>query len=137
MALTATLGVVVGSTAASINQANKAEAAQRESRAVSTATQKIQDRNMLKQKQRELMIRSAQIKQAATSSGVSASSGEIGALGGLQTMYSGLMAQITGQQKAADAITNLNDKAAAYQQRSRNYAAVSNLASQSFSLFNS
>lgn len=120
--------IIAVATVASVVEERKAGETQKESNAVSTASQKIQDRNALKQKQREQTIRAAQIKQAASSTGVSMSSGEIGALGGLQTMYSGMVAQMKGQEKAADAITALNNKRAGALSRSNTYQAVNSLA---------
>lgn len=121
-------GIIAVATVGSAVEERKAGKAQREANAVSNASQKVQDRNTLKQKQRELAIRNAQIQQSASNTGVSMSSGELGALGGLQTMYSGMLAQLQGQQKTADAITALNNKRAGALSRANTFQAINGLA---------
>lgn len=134
MAVTAAVVAVAG-TGYSIVQGNKAAATQRESNRVANATQKIQDRNLLKQKQREQAIRAAQIRQAASSTGVAESTGEIGALGGLSTIYSGMVAQMQGQQAAADGMTALNNKSATQMNRARTGQGLANLSLSVYSAF--
>lgn len=137
MAVTAALtGILVTTTAATIDSQNKARRVQKEANAVGTASQLTADRNALKQKQREQRIRAAQIQQSASNTGVSASSGEIGALGGLQTMYSGLVSQVQGQQNAANAMTDLNNTAARYNSQASTYSALGNLALSGYSAYN-
>jgi len=130
------VGTSVGSTVGSIDAQNKARRAEKEANAVATAAQKTQDRNMLKQKQREQRIRAAQIQQSAANTGVTGSSGEFGALGSLQTMYSGLIAQVQGQQNASDAITALNNKRSNYISQSNTFQAFGNLMNNSYNIFN-
>lgn len=134
MAVTAAI-VLVASTAASIDSQNKARKAEKESNAVGTAAQKTADRNALKQKQREQRIRAAQIQQSASNTGVSGGSAEFGALGGLQTMYSGLVAQMQGQQNAADAMTALNNTRSRYMSQASTYQAVGSLAMSGYGVY--
>jgi len=134
MAVTAAV-FTVASTGASIYSQNKARQAEKESNAVGTAAQKTADRNAIKQKQREQLIRAAQIQQSASNTGVTGSSGELGSLGGLQTMYSGVVAQIQGQQNAADAITALNNTRSRYLSQASTYQGISSLAMTSYGLY--
>lgn len=135
MAVTAAITTVVA-TGASVYSQNKARQAEKESNAVGTASQKVADRNALKQKQREQLIRSAQVQQAASNTGVTGSSGEFGAFGALQTMYSGLVSQIQGQQKAADAMTALNNTRSRYMSQASTYNSLGNLAMQGYGAYN-
>jgi len=92
--------------------ASKAKKVAAESNAVSRAEQQAQQGQNTRAQVREERIRRAQILQQSANTGVSGSSGEAGALGGLQTTIGSNLAAATRSGNAAIAITNLNQKAA-------------------------
>jgi hypothetical protein len=86
--------------------AKRAEAAQREGRAITMAQQKINDRRMRRVKAKEMRQRQAAIQQQAEGGGVSGSSGPINAMNALTSnTFSAFGAQREGA-KSASGVSN-------------------------------
>lgn len=112
----------------SVHSGERSASKQREAGRVGTASQKISDRQALRQRQRETRIRQSQMMQSASNSGIGTSSGAIGAVGSLDTQYAALRASQTGQQFAAESMSQLNNSAAQSQFKSQIAGQVSGLA---------
>lgn len=108
--LSAVAGVVGGMAQAKATK--KAAAAQKESNEIQTAQQKVTSQESKRSKIREQRVRRAQILQASENVGVQDSSGQVGAIGALDTNLSGRFGQSVGQSKTNEGINKQNQIAA-------------------------
>lgn len=117
MGLSAILGVaslvasVVGGIAQR-KQAKKAARAQREASATARAQQANAEARDRRQKVREERLRRAKIIQTSFNTGVSGSSGELGAVSALGTNVGDVVGASRGDTVAADRVSALNQQAA-------------------------
>lgn len=132
MAVTAAVAAVVGTTASVVGQA-KSASAQREAGRISSAQQRIEDRNTRREQARQERIRRAQILQSGEALGTTGSSTESGAISSLSTQVSANSARLEGQSTAAQAITAQNQNAANAQVVGTLGRGVQTLGSQAFS----
>lgn len=114
--LLSAVATVVGAVAQA-NAAKEAAAAQRESNEISGAQQKVNSTESKRSKVRETRVRRAQILAQSENVGVADSSGEVGAIGALNTNLSGVFGQSAGQSNSNEGINTQNQKAADAQSR--------------------
>tara|TARA_R110002012_G_scaffold146918_1_gene305250 strand:+ start:89 stop:568 length:480 start_codon:yes stop_codon:yes gene_type:complete len=88
-------------------QKDQAEA-QEEANEVASAQETIDDLNTKRKSVKEARVARARLQQQANATGTSGSSGEQGALAGLQTQLGAGMARMDGQANTANALTNIN-----------------------------
>lgn len=113
-----TAATSVASVGVGIAQNQRARKAQKEAANVQAAQNKQQEMEERRRQIREERIRRARIEQASTNTGVSASSGEMGAVGALSTTLnanigSNLGAVALGQQLSGAMQTSANAQSAA------------------------
>lgn len=92
--------------------ANQAASAQRESRDIGAAQQKVNSQNERRQRVREERIRRARMLAASENVGTARSSAEVGAVGALSTNLAGLFGQSFGQSKANEGMNAADQRAA-------------------------
>lgn len=92
--------------------ASEAAAAQRESRDIGAAQQKVNSQEDRRQRIREERIRRARILAASENVGTSRSSGEVGAIGALSTNLAGLFGQSMGQSKSNEGMNAADQRSA-------------------------
>lgn len=100
-----------------MNAASETAAAQRESRDISSAQQKVNSQESRRQRIREERIRRARMMAASENVGTSRSSGEVGAIGALSTNLAGLFGQSLGESKSAAGMNAADQRAADAQNR--------------------
>lgn len=100
----------VVSTVAQISASRKAARAQREGRAIQSASQDIQDRLGRRRLAREERIRRARLVQGAVGSGAVGSSGLAGATSALAANRGAAIADQSGQSLAAKGISAANQR---------------------------
>ena len=100
---------------------------------VGKAEAAAQRNEQIRQQVREERIRRATIMQGAQNTGVSASSGELGSLGALQTSIGANIGSMARQQASANAVGNLMQSAADKEAAGARGAAIGNFASSVFS----
>lgn len=115
--ISALVGLVGGVMQA--NAMGQAAAAQKESRAIGAAQQRVENLESRRQRVREERVRRAQILASSENVGTARSSGEVGAIGALSTNLSGLFGQSLGRSAAAEGM-NIQDQRAADAQQSAN-----------------
>jgi hypothetical protein len=93
------------------NAASQAAAAQRESRDIGAAQQRINAQQSRRDRLREARQRAAMIEQSSQNVGTSRSSGEVGAIGALSTNLAGLFGQSLGESKAAQGMNAADQRA--------------------------
>jgi hypothetical protein len=123
------LSAVVGLFGAigSANAAASSAAAQKEASAIKSAQTQVQSQESRRQRIREQRIRRAQIIAASENQGTSASSGEIGAIGSLNTNLAGMIGTSLGESKAAQGINTNMQKAADFASQSESIDAWTNV----------
>lgn len=104
--------LTVVSTAAQISSQRKAAKAQREARAISTASQDISDRLSRRKLAREERIRRARLLAGAEANGGIGSSSFLGAQSALSANTDSAIAEQSGQSIAAKGISAANQRAA-------------------------
>lgn len=92
--------------------AAEAAAAQRESRDIGSAQQKVNAQESRRQRVREERIRRARMLAASENVGTSRSAAEIGAVGALSTNLAGLFGQSLGEAKSAIGMNAADQRAA-------------------------
>lgn len=107
----AALAVTVGSTAMQMENQRKAAGEQKDARKEQQAMNAAQAAQERRQQIREERIRRARILQSSANTGVSASSGEAGAVGGLATQLSGNVGFNRGQIRSAGMISDFQQNA--------------------------
>lgn len=121
-AATATYGTIQSN-----HNAKKAAGAQREANDVSAAQQRIQEAEQRRQQIRQQRIRQAQVEQSASNVGASNSSGEIGAVSGIQSNTANNLAFGQSAALAAQGITNQTQRAADFGLRSQMNQGIANI----------
>ena len=116
-------------------QSRKAAKARRESQAVQTAGENIQDKLSKRRAAKEERIRRARLVQASTTGGTSGSSGEIGATSALGANFASAQASQSAQRGVAQGISAANQKEADAVGRSNTFGAIGNLAQQGFGMW--
>lgn len=99
---------------------------------VAQAEQAAQMNQSRRAQVREERVRRAQILQSAQNTGVSQSSGELGATSALGSLIGGNLAGMSRQQNSANAIGNLNQSAADSELKAAQWGAVSSISSGIF-----
>lgn len=94
------------------NAASQAAAAQRESRDIGAAQNKVQSLESRRSRIREERVRRARIEAAAENVGTSRSSAAVGAVGALSTNLAGLFGSSLGESKANEGMNTADQKAA-------------------------
>ncbi len=92
--------------------AGQAAAASKEANAINRAQNQIEGRDSRRQAVREQRVRAAQIAAAAENTGVSNSSGAVGAIGALNTNLAGAFGQSFGKAQSNASINTQNQRAA-------------------------
>lgn len=108
--ISAIVGVI--GAVAQANAASNAAAAQKEASNIQSAQTQVQSSQSRRQRVREARIRRAQIIAASENQGTSASSGQVGAVGALETNLSGLIGTSLGESRAAAGINRNTQRAA-------------------------
>lgn len=134
-AISAVTSIVGG--IAQANAQAQAASAQREANAVGAAQQQYASTESRRQRIREARIRRAQMLAGAENQGATGSSGQIGAVGALQTNLAGLFGSSLGESNSNAGI-NLNlQRAADFTSQSNSIGAWTNVFQQGFSGFQS
>lgn len=134
-AISAVVGVV--GSVMQAGAAREAAAAQRESRDIGAAQQRVENLESRRQKVREERVRRAQILAGAENVGTARSSGEVGAIGALSTNLSGLFGQSLGRSAAAEGMNTQDQRAADANQRANTIGAWTNTIQSGISGFSS
>lgn len=108
-AATATYGTIQAN-----KSAKKQASAQKEASEVSGAQQRIQEAEQRRQQIRQQRVRMAQIEQSASNVGAGGSSGELGAISGVQSTTANNLAFGQSAALAAQGISNSTQQAANY-----------------------
>ena len=116
-------------------QAKKAAAAQRESRAVETSGQQIENNLARRKAAREERVRRSRIIAASANEGTAGSSGEVGAISALGTNFGSAVSEQTSQVRAAEGISAANQRAADAQQKFDFIGSFGNLVQEGLDLF--
>lgn len=122
--ISALVGVV--GAVAQANAASNAASAQREASAIQGAQNQVQGAQSRRQRVREARIRRAQILAASENQGTSSSSGEVGAIGALNTNLSGLIGTSLGESNAAAGINRNTQRAADFTSQGNTIGAWTN-----------
>lgn len=125
--LTASLIVGAVGTAFSVNESANARRAQKEGRAISGAQDKQEAIRMSRQKAREARVRKAQILQASENTGVSDSSGQVGALAAVMQSQNAQQSYLSGQELTAARMSTVMQDEADSMFRSQIIGGVTNL----------
>lgn len=127
----------VVSTVSAINQnrqAKKAAAAQEEASDIQGNQNKNQEAEARRQLVRKQRIQQAQIEQSAINTGVNYSSGELGSLASLSTNAGNALASMSGQNLAAQGISNANQATLNAQSSAQTWGTVGSVSNSIFSL---
>lgn len=103
--------IAIGSAYVQNEQQRKAAGEQKDARKEQQAMNAAQAAQERRQQIREERIRRARILQASENTGVTASSGEIGSVGGMATQLQSNVGFNRGMQRSADAISNFQQNA--------------------------
>lgn len=133
--ISAIVGVIGG--IASANAAGASAAAQREARAIEGAQNQVAGAQSRRQRIREERIRRAQILAGSQNQGSGSSSGELGAIGALQTNLAGLVGTSLGESRAAQGINNNMQRAADFASQSDMISSWTNTFQRGFGGFQS
>ena len=129
MPIAAALSLVVTavSTVVQMRQAKKAQAAEREGRAINVADQKNKDKLARRQVAKAERVKRANIEQAAENTGATGSSGFIGAKSALSSNTASAFGGQRGGGKAASAISAANQRASDARSKASNAKAFGEL----------
>lgn len=112
----------------------KSAAAQKEAADISGAQQKNQEMEQRRQQVREQRIRTAQIQQSASNTGVAGSSGELGSIAALNTSTGSNIAFSKGATLASEGISAQNQNAADASMRGQLAGSIGQLGGSMISL---
>lgn len=130
------IAAVAASAAAGYEQRRQSKAAakdQEEAAKTSQAEEMARQNETRRQQIREERIRRATIMQQSANTGVSASSGEIGAVSALGTQTAVNQASLSRQAMTAQDITNESQQAAQHELKGQEAAAIGSIAGSIFS----
>lgn len=133
----ASLAVAAVGTAASIEQGNASAKAQKDARATQAAQSSINQQNNIRDQVRAQRVKTAQIAQASSDTGVTASSGEIGGISALASQTGSNVGAIQQAGLTTSTLSNDYQKAADAQSRSQLYGQVARIGSEGFNIFSS
>jgi len=119
------------------NAASQAAGAQKEARAIEGAQTQVQSQQNRRQRIREARVRRAQMLAASENQGTSQSSGEIGAIGAINTNLAGMIGTSLGEGKAAFGINTNMQKAADFTSEANAIGAWTNTIQQGLGGFQS
>lgn len=128
MGLELLVGLAVATTVASVDQQQKARSAQKQAASEQKAMNAADAMRERQRQMREERIARARIEQSSINTGVSGSSGEIGALSSLATQLSSNIGANLGKIQAANSISDFEQTAADALNRSRTYDQMGQLA---------
>lgn len=128
----AAVAVAAGSAYMSSQEAKAAAKDRKKAAAVSQAEAAAQKNANRRQQVREERVRRAQIMQGSQNTGVSQSSGELGATSALGTLIASNVAAQTRQQNSSDAITSWTQSAANADLASQQWSGIGNIAGSVF-----
>lgn len=115
-------------------QAKSAAKDRKEAGRVSQAEQAAQLNQSRRQQVREERVRRAQVLQSAQNTGVSQSSGELGATSALGSLIGGNLAGISRQQNSSSAIGSLSQSAANADVKGAQWSAIGSIGGSVFGL---
>lgn len=128
----AAVAVAAGSMYMSSQEAKAAAKDRKQASQVSQAESAAQRNNNRRQQVREERVRRAQIMQGSQNTGVSQSSGELGATSALGTLISANVATQSRQQNSSDAIASWSQSAADNDLSSQQWAGIGSIAGSVF-----
>jgi hypothetical protein len=135
MAVGAAIAAVVVTAASAYQQNRQAKAAakdRKEAAQVSQAEQAAQQNQSRRAQIREERVRRAQVLQSSQNTGVSQSSGELGATSALGTLIGGNLAGMQRQQNSAGAIGGLTQSAADADMKGATWGAIGQVSGSIF-----
>ncbi len=121
------LAVGAANTFVQHRQAKKAAAARREGAAVQSASQKNKDRLARRRTAKEIRLKRARLAQSSENTGVSGSSGELGATSALTASAGTSIANQNASILASDGISRQNAAAASAQSKANRFNGLANL----------
>ena len=130
-AIAAVIATVVGA-GASIVGSKQAADAQEEQNEIQSAQQKMNDVSAARRKVKEARVARARLMQSSDAFGTTGSSGEAGALSGLNTQLAGNLARQTGQANTANALSAVSQDLADKQFITGSIGAVAGVAQSIF-----
>ena len=130
----ALIAVVVGTTAYSIQQQQEARAEQKKAQKEQGAANAERAAAERRQQIREERIRRAQLEQSAANTGTTASSGAMGATGGLNTTLASNIGFNLAQVTHANNISTFNQRAASNMGKAQTAEQLGSLATSIFAL---
>ena len=130
-AIAAVIATVV-SAGASIVGSKQAADAQEEQNEIQSAQQKMNDVSSARRKVKEARVARARLMQSSDAFGTTGSSGEAGALSGLNTQLAGNLARQTGQANTANALSAVSQDLADKQFITGSIGAVAGVAQSIF-----
>jgi len=130
-AIAAVIASVV-SAGASIVGSKQAADAQEEQNEIQSAQQKMNDVSSARRKVKEARVARARLMQSSDAFGTTGSSGEAGALSGLNTQLAGNLARQTGQANTANALSAVSQDLADKQFITGSIGAVAGVAQSIF-----
>lgn len=136
MGVVAAVVAVIGAAITYVTQrkaAKKAEKAQKERAAITSAMDKNRQQASKRRALRERRVKIARIKQGAVNTGVSGSSGDIGSTSAINTNYSSNVAFAQGERLGFEGINRQNQKIASAQSDAQQGAALGSLFSSASS----
>ncbi|SPF82139.1 hypothetical protein [Pseudomonas phage GP100] len=128
----AAVAVAAGSMYMSSQEAKAAAKDRKQASQVSQAESAAQRNQNRRQQVREERVRRAQIMQGSQNTGVSQSSGELGATSALGTLISSNVATQSRQQNSSDAIASWNQRAADSDLASQQWSGIGSIAGSVF-----
>lgn len=135
MAVGAAIAAVVVTAASAYQQSRAAKAAaseRKEAGRVAQAEQAAQQNANRRQQVREERVRRAAVLQSSQNTGVSQSSGELGATSALGSLIGGNLAGMRRQENSSAAIGNLNQSAANFDLKGAQWQGIGQISSSVF-----
>lgn len=131
----ASLVVAAAGTYESIDQGNKAAFAQKKARATASAQSTINQQNQIRDQVRAQRVKTAQIAQSSSNTGVTASSGEIGSASVLASQTGSNVGNIQAAGITTSSLNNSSQEAANAQGRQAMFGQVAGIGMAGFNIF--
>lgn len=128
----AAVAVAAGSAYAANEQASNAASDRKKAQKVGQAEQEAKSSEQRRQQIREERVRRATIMQSSENTGVTSSSGQLGAISALGTQVGGNISSLSRQTESASAIGSLNQSAANADYRAGQFQQVGGFAGTVF-----